>query len=989
VAEFVKGICRPPRWLFLAASRLSCDTLSIGRAAKTLNPFFHLVPGKVVEKCEQPVIDEKIWITILFGSMASAFKTDPKIKLPSAHDWRTTDADEINKRRQRAREESFVISNTSPEHPIFSNFRVRSASGLTYSVEIRDLNSNQSNCDCVDFRTNGLGFCKHVEAVRLYLQARHKRLFKSAETAGSTRIEVTVNPAADSLCVSSGAERLPRALAKWFDRAGRLLSGSPEAALDALRKLQEADFPQIRLSQEIEPWMENRRRAVERLQLRREYELKVQSGEWPANETTVPLFPYQREGMLHLAFTERALLADEMGLGKTIQAIAACALLHRLGKARRVLVVTPASLKTEWEEQIRRFTALDYRLIFGGKPRRLQAYDTGPATPFFTIVNYEQMVADTLDVNARLAPDVVVLDEAQRIKNWNTKTAQAIKRLRSRYAFVLTGTPIENRIDELHSLMDFLNPSVLGPLFRFNRDFYELDERGRPVGCRNLDLLHQRIKPSMLRRRKAEVETELPERTDKNHFVPLSELQKQAYAPHEQQVQKLVSTALRRPLTKQEQDKLQRELAMMRMICDTNYILDPDDRTCPKLAELEKLLDDCQQNDAKVIVFSEWSRMLELVRDLCEHRGIGHAWHTGSVPQQRRRAEINLFKDDPACRVFLSTDSGATGLNLQNASVVINCDLPWNPAKLEQRIARAWRKHQTRPVTVINLVSEHSIEHRMLETLALKQSVATSVLDMPGKVKEIKFRSGRQAFVERLQQLITPTSGRQTPVCSTSGLPRSLPADRSIAFAQLAAERINGALVRCEERYPQSGPHSVVVVVVDRDAAQWREKLNSLHSDIFGPGKIDPLAPVQLEVIDRATDETIQRLIAAGLISTTTRATRPLLPLSETAESAPLSPEEQVRAKAHNELAARKLKMARLLGEGGFADEARPSMLEALLSFGRALAVQQRLPEPAHVQEVIQPPISHAWAESLPVLKGFVEESASDWKAIAECLAGR
>ena len=263
--------------------------------------------------------------------------------------------------------------------------------------------------------------------------------------------------------------------------------------------------------------------------MRREYELKVQSGEWPVQETIVPLFPYQREGMLHLAFTERALLADEMGLGKTIQAIAACALLHRLGKAQRVLVVTPASLKTEWEEQIGRFTTLDYRLVFGGKMQRLKAYSVdGPAPvagggepqrpagaggpkpfPFFTIVNYEQMVADALDVNERLAPDIVVLDEAQRIKNWSTKTAQAVKRLRSRYAFVLTGTPIENRIDELHSLMDFLNPAALGPLFRFNRDFYELDERGRPTACHNLDVLHQRIKPFMLRRRKADVETQI------------------------------------------------------------------------------------------------------------------------------------------------------------------------------------------------------------------------------------------------------------------------------------------------------------------------------------------------------------------------------------------------------------------------------------------------------------------------------------------------
>src|SRR5208283_484832 len=297
----------------------------------------------------------------------------------------------------------------------------------------------------------------------------------------------------------------------------------------ALKQIGADAAPGLRLSQELGPWLEGRRRVSERKQLRRDYELKVQSGEWPAHETKVPLFPYQREGMLHLAFAERALLADEMGLGKTIQAISACALLHRLDKATRVLVVTPASLKTEWEEQIQRFTPLPYQLVFGGRTARLAAY---ASAPFFTIVNYEQMLADALDVNARLKPDVVVLDEAQRIKNWSAKTTQAVKRLRSRYAFILTGTPIENRLDELYSLMDFLDPSLLGPLFRFNREYYEMDDRGRPAAYRNMAKLHQRIHPLMLRRRKAEVETELPERSDRNYFVPLSPEQRTEYAEH-------------------------------------------------------------------------------------------------------------------------------------------------------------------------------------------------------------------------------------------------------------------------------------------------------------------------------------------------------------------------------------------------------------------------------------------------------------------------
>ena len=924
--------------------------------------------------------------------------------MPSPHNWRTTDEDEINRRRARAQTEEFRISNADPRHPIFSNFRVRSGSGLTYSVEIRDVRQRQFACDCVDFRINGLGTCKHVEAVLLQLEARFKRLFRTAERDGALRLDVMPDPANDSIRVLNGNGAMPRAVKAWFGTDGSLLKGLPEEAIDALKLLDDSEAPGLRLSQELGPWLDARRHAEDRKQLRRDYELKVQSGEWPAHETKVPLFPYQREGMLHLAFAERALLADEMGLGKTIQAIAACALLHRLGQVNRVLVVTPASLKTEWEEQIQRFTELPYQLVFGNRARRLKTYElagerrTGfppvPGTgetpalrPFFTIVNYEQMLADSLEVNQRLQPDVVVLDEAQRIKNWSTKTTQAVKRLRSRYAFILTGTPIENRIDELYSLMDFLNPSLLGPLFRFNRDYYDLDDRGRPAGYRNLDKLHERIKPHMLRRRKADVETELPERSDRNYFVPLSAEQQGEYEGHEGIVARLASIAKRRPLSKQEQDKLLRHLNMMRMVCDTNYILNPDQRACPKLAELEKILEECRDNpDVKVIVFSEWERMLELTRGSCERLKLGFAWHTGTVPQKRRRAEINAFKSDPQCRVFLSTDSGATGLNLQNASVVINCDLPWNPAKLEQRIARAWRKHQTRAVTVINLVSEKTIEHRMLDTLSNKQALADGVLDRIGNLKEIKLQSGRQAFLAKLKQLVAQPAESAKPEAREAKPP--LPADRPRGFAEAARQRINGALLRCEERYPNDAPHSVLYLVVERDAPQYREQLNALHDEYFGPGRWDPLAPVRLEVIDRATDEALQRLIDAGLLAKTTRASRPLWP-GEAAEAMPppLSPAEQEKLATHRQLAARKLKMARVLCDAALNEEARASLLEAVAPLGCALAIQQRLPEPASPKDALLPPLSACWKDALGLLRQFVADAAHPCQPVLEALA--
>jgi superfamily II DNA or RNA helicase len=892
---------------------------------------------------------------------------DPGTKLPSIHNWRTTDEDEIARRRQRAKTESLRVRNLDSRFPIFSNFAVKSESGLTYSVEIRSVSQRRFSCNCVDFRINALGTCKHVEATLLYLEARYQRLYNQALKNGTERLDVLPDIASGVLRIEGINGRFPLALSGIADRDGILKIEDPEEALELLQRTR---IPWLRISQEVASWLDARRRAQERKSALREYEQKVQSGQWPAQETLVPLYPYQREGMRHLAFSERALLADEMGLGKTIQAIAACALLRRLGKAGRALVVAPASLKSEWEEQIRRFTDLPYQLIYGPRGKRLRLYTSAP---FFTIVNYEQMLADALDVNMHLQPDIVILDEAQRIKNWSTKTAQAIKRLQSRYAFVLTGTPIENRIDDIHSLMSFLDPSVLGPLFRFNREFYELDERGRPSGYRNLQQLHQRIEPFLLRRRKADVETELPDRTDQRFFVSLSPKQADSYAAHEGQVARLVAIAKSRPLTQQESEKLQRELAMMRMICDTNYILDPEDRTCPKLAELEKILEECRSNgDVKVIVFSEWARMLELVKDLCKRMKIGYALHTGSVPQRRRRAEIQLFKNDPDCRVFLSTDSGSTGLNLQNASVVVNCDLPWNPARLEQRIARAWRKHQTKPVTVIHLVSENTIEQRMLETLSSKQALADGILDMRGDLNAIRFRGGKQAFISRLEQLVSPAQKPDAPISRK----KTLPVDRGLGFSEIVRKLLGSACVRCEERYPAEGSHSVIVVVVDRDALLHREKLSAAFEEFFGKEVSDPLAPVTLEVIDRSTDEAMTRLVAAGLISTSTRAIREL---GESGVESPskLTEAERRIAQEHRRQASRKLKMAALLGGGGLLEEAREALLQAGLWLGKALSVENRLAEPTSLEDALRTPHSLCWDGHLSAVRNYASDPSA------------
>ena len=841
--------------------------------------------------------------------------------LPPVTNWNTTDEHELNRRRLRAMEEPPVsIENLDSRHPVFSNFKVSSQSGEEYSVEIRDLQNRVFASDTVDFQINGLGTDKHVEAVLMHLQKKERKAFNDALENGSERIDVA--PCRDGLQVERNHHLLPLALKGFVSFDGSV--DDPEGFVEAAKKSRSA---KLRISQEVAPWLESRRREAERTMLRREYEAKVVSGEYPPHETKLPLYPYQREGMLHLAFTERALLADEMGLGKTIQAVSACALLHRMGKARRVLVVAPASLKAEWEEQIAKFTDLGSQIVYGIPEKRWRLYKDGP---FFTMVNYEQVMRDFDEINERMKPDVVVLDEAQRIKNWSTKTAQAIKKLKSRYAFVLTGTPIENRIDDLYSIVNFIDPARLGSLFRFNREYYRFDDRGRPEEYRNLDRLHERVRPLMVRRRKADVETELPDRTDRTLFVPMSAVQMDFYAQHERTVSMLLNRAKKRPLRKKELDQLQRELAMMRMVCDTPYILDAEHKVCPKLGEIESLLEEVLSDvDVKVVIFSEWVKMLGLIREYCEEQDIGFVWHTGSVPQQKRRGEINRFKNDPEARVFLSSDSGGVGLNLQNASVVINCDLPWNPAKLEQRIARVWRKHQKRPVTVVKLVSENTIEHRMIETLANKQGLADAVLDRTVDFADVKMKGSGQKFFERLEQLMEKPDEAKKP--------KAIPAaEQPFAFAARLAEELGEALLSCEER--TAGGQSKIVVVIDGNVSQIKERVMAVSAEVFGEGK-------DIEILDRQTAETLARFIDSGLLQSAGQI-RMLHPAPEKME---LSDAVKGRMKELKAEAGRKLSMAKLLVENQFNDGAILPLQDAvrLLTLFRALEKGGQEPESA------------------------------------------
>jgi hypothetical protein len=904
-------------------------------------------------------------------------------KLPAPRGWATTDEDEIRMRQYRAANETMDIQALNKDDTYYSTFALSAKTTLNpYRVEIRSLDRCENTCTCPDFRVNGLGTCKHIEAVLARLRRKGAKAFDAATAEGPSRAEAYLVrrgsvPEVRLLLPARTPKAVKIFFSPFFGADGRLL-GEPCSAVPALVRAWKQASEKIRLfarvSLDVEEWAADLARRAARGRAREDFLTDVKAGKRSMDMVKHKLYPYQQDGMLHLAFGERALLADEMGLGKTVQAVAACELLRQLRGIERVLVVSPASLKAEWEEQIAKFTGLPAKVVWGSRQNRLKAYQE---KSFFYLTNYEQARADVADMNRLVAPDVVILDEAQRIKNWQTQTAQKIKQLSSPYAFVLTGTPLENRIDEVYSIAQFLDPSIFGSLFRFNREFYELDEDGRPEGLKNLPELHRRLRPIMLRRRKDEVEEQLPERTVKNYFVGMEPEQRSRYAEFEYEAAKLISIAKRRPLSPAEMEKLQRVLACMRMVCDTPFILDPECRICPKLGELAEILEDVLSGgDSKIIVFSEWARMLELVRDLAREMKLEFAWHTGSVPQQKRRAEINRFKQDSNCRLFLSTDSGATGLNLQAANVVVNLDLPWNPAKLEQRIARAWRKHQTRAVRVINLVAEDSIEHRMIDMLAQKQQLADGVLDGRGDLENIKLPSGRAAFMARLQSLMGDKAPEPAPRPASQAKPSASPSiSPETVFTQDLVARLGTRLATLEYRVGGGGK-TVLMAVVD-EVEQIRPMAERLLKDAFGGGAAAP----GLEVLDRATYETIQRLIEQGLLHPVAGGTR-LLHGGEAAMETGRAVRERKLGEARKamEQAERKRRMSDVLKVGGFCVEAVPPLREAV---EWALKAIVRLAGDGATAEAGETPLSALKAAVRGILPDNAMEMASRFRALA------
>lgn len=656
----------------------------------------------------------------------------------------------IAERKQRAGEEKMTLRTMDPATPWTDYVITSHKSGKSYRVALRGEEPGQSYCSCPDFRTNHLGTCKHIlhaiEKVRVRFKKRdlekpYRRKNVSVRVHYGDPVGLRFNIPA----------KTDAAIEKYAVPYSDQTLTDPADAIERIRQLERARHD-VHIYPDAEEWIERRLTQAR---------LREQTAEILADPAAHPLrrellktelLPYQLQGIAFAVGAGRAVLADDMGLGKTIQGIGVAELLARMAGIERVLVVCPASLKSQWRDEIGRFCDRSVELIFGRADERAAQYNDGA---FFTVCNYEQVMRDLTAVEA-VNWDLIILDEGQRIKNWESKTSQVVRSLHSPFALVLSGTPLENRLDELYTVVQFVDDGQLGPAYKFLHKHRIVDENGRVQGYKRLDELREQLKPILLRRTRGEVMEQLPERTTSVVRVTPTEEQLELHAGF---MRKVVQITRKKFLTEMDLLQLQKNLLMARMTADSTFLADREEPGySSKLDRLGELLEElASQSDRKIVLFSEWRRMLNLIEPLLERVGMDFVRLDGQIPQKQRPAIVKKFQEEPDCRAILMTNAGSTGLNLQSANVVINVDLPWNPAVLEQRIARAHRMGQKNPVHVYLLVTEGTLEERLLDTLAMKQDLAMAALDAGSDVSEVHLESGMEELRRRLQRLLGET----------------------------------------------------------------------------------------------------------------------------------------------------------------------------------------------------------------------------------------
>ncbi|MBE0639206.1 MAG: DEAD/DEAH box helicase [Bacteroidales bacterium] len=638
----------------------------------------------------------------------------------------------IDERKKKAQQAVYTIEFADN---IFGEHLLTNERGVQYKVTLRDLTRKHGYCNCPDYRINKLGTCKHLIYTFLHLQNDPGRI--PAQLPPYPFIEVFLNPFRNNKISYFFPEKLTGPVAelfyRYFGNKNYIEDNDVERFTGFLNNTDK--FKQILLRPEVldKVRLTSEAASIQRLKESKKLNFSI---------FKTPLLPFQKEGVEFATFNAGAILADDIELGRMTQAVATAMMKRDLFGFGKTLIICPATLKQHWKKEIEKITAEKLMIIEGSMEERRELYCH--SDHYFQILNYENVLSD-LDMLKSSHPDFIILDEAQRIKNYASAISVSIRSIPRRHTLVLSGSPFDSRLIELYALVMLVDADLLSPLWEFSYKYCFFDDHNKNniVGYYDLDELNLRLENVLLRREKDQVIKQLPQISNIDVPVDMHPQQIKIHLKLAGELLGLFSKKMQTPFEFQQAIQLIRQL---RMLADSTFLLDDLTNISPKIDELKSILNEkmnLRRSRKKVIIFTEWKKMLQIIARALRVSKIRHVEITDDTPARQRELILKTFEQDEDCNVLLSSHVDLNASDIRIADLMINFDAPADREAKSLRMGSLSGIMQRQgKLTIINLVAKNSIEEKIAGGLEI---------DLPEKSKKKGDNELQQGFPKILQ----------------------------------------------------------------------------------------------------------------------------------------------------------------------------------------------------------------------------------------------
>ncbi len=636
----------------------------------------------------------------------------------------------IDERKKKALQASYAIEFADN---IFGEHLLTNERGVQYRLTFRDINRKHGYCNCPDYRINKLGTCKHLIFAFSQLHNEPERI--PASLPPYPFIEVFLNPFRNNKISYFYPDKVTGQVAelfyRYFGNKNFIEDDEIERFTGFMNNTEK--FKKILVRPEV---LEKAKSATEKATIARLKESKKLNFKLLKNE----LLPFQVDGVEFATFSTGAMLADDIELGRITQAVATAVMKKDIFGFSRTLIICPANLRNQWKKEIESLTGEAVTLVEGTPGQREAAYQL--QDNFFLIVNYENIVHDTSPLK-EFPPDFIILDEAQRIKNYESSISMAIRAIHRRHTLLLSGNPYDHHLVEFYALMMHVDPELLSPLWEFSYKYCIFDDHTSTniVGFYNLDELNQQIEQTVLHRTRDQVIRHLPRISYIDLPVPMHAIQARMHQKFAKELFELLSKKIQSNYEVQLAITLIRKL---RMVADSTFLVDDMTNISPKTDELKNLLTErlsIRKKQKKVIIFTEWKRMLQIISRTLRVNKFRYVEISEDTPEKQRGILLKTFATDSECNVLISSHAGLNASDIKAADVVIHFDSPANRDSKSLRMGSLSGIIQRNGnLTIINMYARNSLEEKInsgLETDFHLKNRKKGESDMPAEIPKV------------------------------------------------------------------------------------------------------------------------------------------------------------------------------------------------------------------------------------------------------------